>query len=555
MDWFSAADPPRALEVLAQRRQSELWESTLSFLERGKAEDALGNHAAAAILISEGLTGLDLLREVSKREDIMASYEEIVDQYTARLNELRHLAALPVAMGLPVGIEGINVASTPPTASPRAASDASSSAPAPAPSDSSSAPLAQGKMCLELAMSADESGYHDEDVRPASLQCWPCPCPCLCHAHGMPASMPRAAQTIALYTAAAEHYFDALKLEDDEAKQLKHRATVTMMLERAEQLKHGKPSAASPPAPPSAAAAPAAAAPAAAAPAATPPAAPKPTQGGGQRLADDEKDVLARSSKVAGKLFYPYMNDGQRERFHFDGAWDDPDGLLALSEKQKVHFGGWARPSQFVQGEPRMIYLVSSLSITQTIITDCSFVSSLVIAAAYERRHGKQLITNIIFPQDRAGMPIYNPAGKYLVKLHVNGIARKVLVDDRLPLSKDGRLMTSHTTHAQELWVSIIEKAYMKLNGGYDFPGSNSGIDMFALTGWIPEQFNTEDRSGAFDAARLWDRMQSASKFGDCLLTVATGELKELHGEVKPCPTLTRPHLLAHTHRPHHLPS
>lgn len=248
-----------------------------------------------------------------------------------------------------------------------------------------------------------------------------------------------------------------------------------------------------------------------------------------QRLGDDEKEVLARSSRVAGKTFYPYLNDGQRERFHYDAPWEDPDGLLALSDKQRQHFGRWARPHEFVRGEAKMIYLVSALSITQTIITDCSFVSSLVIAAAYERRHGKQLLTHIIYPQDRRGLPLYNPSGKYVVRLHLNGIERKVVVDDRLPLSRDGQLMTSHTTHPQELWVSIIEKAYMKVNGGYDFPGSNSGIDMFALTGWVPEQFRTDD--AGFDEGRLWERMLSASKYGDCLLTVATGELREMGGE------------------------
>ena len=92
---------------------------------------------------------------------------------------------------------------------------------------------------------------------------------------------------------------------------------------------------------------------------------------------------------------------------------------------------------------------------------------------------------------------------------------------------RDGRLVTgravsrcSHSSHAEELWVSILEKAYMKVNGGYDFPGSNSGIDMHALTGWVPEQLRTD--SGDFKRDRLWQRMTSASKFGDCLITVAT---------------------------------
>ena len=83
----------------------------------------------------------------------------------------------------------------------------------------------------------------------------------------------------------------------------------------------------------------------------------------------------------------------------------------------------------------------------------------------------------------------------------------------------------SHSSHAEELWVSILEKAYMKVNGGYDFPGSNSGIDMHALTGWVPEQLRTD--SGDFKRDRLWQRMTSASKFGDCLITVATGSRGE----------------------------
>jgi hypothetical protein len=63
--------------------------------------------------------------------------------------------------------------------------------------------------------------------------------------------------------------------------------------------------------------------------------------------------------------------------------------------------------------------------------------------------------------------------------------------------------------------------------GGYDFPGSNSGVDMHALTGWIPERLPTADISPDAD----WDRMMRSLQSGNLLITVATGPLSPAEEE------------------------
>lgn len=276
-------------------------------------------------------------------------------------------------------------------------------------------------------------------------------------------------------------------------------------------------------------------------------------------LSETEIDVLRASSVVNNLIYQPWLpGEEEREKFRFDHLYCDPDGLLPLSPKQIEKNAVWKRPSEFLcfkdiggsdgtaaeegngapQTEHKTIKMIadtiSPLSIRQDLITDCSFVCSLCIASAFEMKFRKQLITAIIFPQNSKRMPIYNAYGKYLVKLHINGVPRKVVVDDRLPVSADsGDLLCSTSTNGGELWVSIIEKAYMKVNGGYSFPGSNSGIDLYALTGWIPEQVFFSESSGAGaapadhtqQAERAWKRLQSAHGYGDCLITVSTGEL------------------------------
>ena len=107
-----------------------------------------------------------------------------------------------------------------------------------------------------------------------------------------------------------------------------------------------------------------------------------------------------------GNLYLPFMPEvdlvgAHKERFAYppDAPYEDPQGLLALSPKQRKHLGAWRRPSEFMSkgGKPPvMIHLISPYTITQDLVSDCSFVASLCITALYERRFKRQLITKSV---------------------------------------------------------------------------------------------------------------------------------------------------------------
>ena len=141
--------------------------------------------------------------------------------------------------------------------------------------------------------------------------------------------------------------------------------------------------------------------------------------------------------------------------------------------------------------------------------------------------HKTQVLCDAMYP-----FPLTSPSGKYLFKMYFNGCAREVVIDDRLPVSSTARhLFAVDRRNPTLIWPALMEKAYLKVRGcGYDFPGSNSGTDLFILTGWIPEQLLLRDPELRLDKA--WDRVKPFHEKGLVMFTLGTRSLSQAEEEV-----------------------
>lgn len=110
-----------------------------------------------------------------------------------------------------------------------------------------------------------------------------------------------------------------------------------------------------------------------------------------------------------------------------------------------------------------------------------------------------------IYPQDTRGAPIYNPGGRYAVKLFVLGKWRRVDVDDKLPVDLDGNIVYLTSAMRGEIWAALLTKALQKVlqwlrgSGHREDHKSNEGLGcavwqtktiLSALTGWNVTRWN-----------------------------------------------------------------
>lgn len=98
----------------------------------------------------------------------------------------------------------------------------------------------------------------------------------------------------------------------------------------------------------------------------------------------------------------------------------------------------------------------------------------------------------LIYPQDEEGVPLFNPHGKYIVKLFVQGRWRQVLIDDVVPVGFAMHGINVHapvlpsSPNANVIWPQLLAKGLMR--AFQDDLGVNVLPCITALTGWLPYQ-------------------------------------------------------------------
>ncbi|EMR71489.1 putative palb protein [Eutypa lata UCREL1] len=258
-----------------------------------------------------------------------------------------------------------------------------------------------------------------------------------------------------------------------------------------------------------------------------------------RQIPTNERNILLRGSRLHGNLFPPWESDPDPKEFS-SPPYIDPSEF-SLSERQGEVFAGWKRPLELAmrdtqldeaQTRGRLMESNGDYDLVQDITTDCSVVASLCACIKHLKPGPTSILPALMSPIDfEMGQPEISASGKYVFRMYFNGCFRKVTIDDRLPSSSNDRtLYVVDRQNRYLLWPALVEKAYLKVRGGYDFPGSNSGTDLWVLTGWIPQQIFLQ--SDDVDGDQTWRRVKKAYDYGDVVVTLGTGRLSPDEEEI-----------------------
>ncbi|CAG9317944.1 unnamed protein product [Blepharisma stoltei] len=182
-------------------------------------------------------------------------------------------------------------------------------------------------------------------------------------------------------------------------------------------------------------------------------------------------------------------------------TWISPSKFL----KSAVFINGGSNKNTVIQGSLRNSWFLGGLSIVgQQEEFICGFLKKL--------EKPDQINVNTVLGISKGTYPpifhAFAKKGLYVIRVEIDRSSKWVIIDDRIPMyakdTKDPQYIFGHSSDPNELWISLIEKAYAKLYGCYE--ALNGGLledSLHLLTKMNVEKIKISARELSQDKIKL----------------------------------------------------